>query len=167
MSLRKSLPTVAAFILALSGIAYAQQHQVTPQDNMRPGQEGPRQGRRGGKMKPHGRPGFMSELKLTEEQQEQQRAITQRHLESTKAQREELFKLREKRISGTLTAEDEARVKTLGQELHNSMQSMRNEIEGILTAEQRARLEQLESERKARGEEMRERHRERRQTVPR
>lgn len=167
MFLRKSLLAAAAFILGLSGIVYAQQPQSAPQESMRPGQEGPRQGRRGGKMKPHGRPGFMRELNLTEEQQEQQRAITQRHLESTKAQREELFKLREKRISGTLTAEDEARAKTLGQELHNSMQSMRNEIEGILTAEQHARLEQLESERKARSEEMRERRRESRETVPR
>jgi Spy/CpxP family protein refolding chaperone len=109
----------------------------------------------------------MRELNLTEEQRSQQRAIVQRHLASTKGQREELFKLREKRIAGTFTDEDIARVRALRQEMHDSMEGIRTEMEGVLTTEQRAQLEQLKAERKARHEEMRERFRERREAVPR
>ena len=93
----QSLPLVAALILALSAVAYAQEAQTTPQEGVRPHQEGRREGRRHGRMGGRlGRLGFMRELNLTEEQRTQQRSIAQRHLESTKAQREELFKLREK-----------------------------------------------------------------------
>jgi Spy/CpxP family protein refolding chaperone len=164
--LRKSLPLVAALILALSAIAYAQESQTAPQEGMRPGREGHRDGKRHRRMGGPERLGFMRELNLSEEQRSQQRAIVQRHLASTKSQREELFKLREKRIAGTFTDEDIARVRALRQEMHDSMEGIRTEMDGVLTSEQRARLEQLKAERKARHEEMRERFRERRE-VPR
>jgi Spy/CpxP family protein refolding chaperone len=165
--LRKSLPLAAALILALSAIAHSQESQTAPQEGMRPGREGHREGKRHGRMGGPGRLGFMRELNLTEEQLSQQRAIVQRHLASTKGQREELFNLREKRIAGTFTDEDIARVKVLRQEMRNSMEGIRTEMEGVLTSEQRARLEQLKAERKARHDEMRERFRERREAVPR
>jgi Spy/CpxP family protein refolding chaperone len=76
----------------------------------------------------------------------------QRRLESTKAQREELFKLREKRIAGTFTAEDEARTRALRQEIRTAMDGVRTEMAGVLTAEQKAKLEQLKKERKERME---------------
>ena len=72
----------------------------------------------------------------------------QRRLEGNKSQREELFKLREKRIAGTFTADDEARAKALRQEMRASMEGIRVEMEGILTAEQKTKLEQLKQERK-------------------
>jgi protein CpxP len=165
--LRKSLPLVAALILALSAIAHPQESQTKPQEGMRPGREGHREGKRHERMGGPESLGFMRELNLTEEQRSQQRAIVQRHLDSTKGQREELFNLREKRIAGTFTDEDIARVKALRQEMHNSMEGIRTEMDGVLTTEQRARLEQLKAERKARHEEMRERFRERREAVPR
>ncbi len=165
--LRKSLPLVAALILALSAIAHAQESQTAPQEGMRPGREGHREGKRHGRMEGPERLGFMRELNLTEEQRTQQRAIVQRHLASTKGQREELFTLREKRVAGTFTDEDIARVKVLQQEMHNSMEAIRSEMEGVLTTEQRAQLEQLKAERKTRHEEMREHFRERREVVPR
>ena len=168
MLLRKSLPLVAALILALSAVAYAQEAQTAPQEGVRPHQEGRREGRRHGRMGGRlGRLGFMRELNLTEEQRTQQRSIVQRHLASTKTQREELFKLREKRIAGTFTDEDGARAKVLRQEIHSSMEGIRREMEGVLTSEQRAKLEQLKSDRKARHEEMRGRRRERSEAVPR
>ena len=165
--LRKSLPLVAALILALSAIAHAQESQTKPQEGMRPGREGRGEGKRHRRMGGPERLGFMRELNLTEEQRSQQRAIVQRHLDSTKGQREELFNLGEKRIAGTFTDEDIARVKALRQEMHNSMEGIRTEMEGVLTTEQRARLEQLKAERKVRHEEMRERFRERGEAVPR
>jgi len=112
----------------------------------REGREGERMGRRGrmGRM--------MGELNLSEEQRQQSRAIVQRRLEATKSQREELFRLREKRIAGTFSADDEARAKALHQEIRNSMAGVREEMQSVLTAEQKARLEQLKQERKERME---------------
>src|ERR1051325_1291870 len=95
---------------------------------------------------------FMRELNLTDEQRQQQRAIMQRRLESTRSQREELFRLGEKRRAGTFTAEDEARAKALHQELRSSMESIRGEMDAVLTAEQKAKLEELKRERKQRME---------------
>lgn len=130
-----------------------------------------REGRRHDKIGKVGRPGWggfrgMRELNLTEAQRLQQRAIVERHLESIKAQREELFKLREKRAQGTFTTDDEARAEALRQEIHNSMQGAHSEIEGILTPEQRTKLEQFKAERKARHDEMLKRRQERRENTP-
>lgn len=128
-----------------------------------------REGRRHAKIARVGRPGWagfrgMPELNLTQDQRLQQRAIMERHLESIKANREELFKLREKRAQGTFTTDDEARAKALRQEIHNSRQGAHSEIEGILTPEQRTKLEQFKAERKARHEEILKRRQERRDT---
>ena len=169
---RRNLPVVISFILALGAIAFGQQPQAqAPEGGTRPDSLRHRDGRRHDENDSMGRHGFgrfpgMRQLNLTEDQRQQQRAIVQRHLENTKAQREELFKLREKRIAGEFTADDEARAKTLRLEIHSSMQGIHNEIEGILTAEQRTKLEQLKTERKARHERMRERRQERPQTNP-
>jgi Spy/CpxP family protein refolding chaperone len=108
----------------------------------------------------------MSELNLSDEQRQQHGAIVQRHLESIKAQREELLKLREKKAQGIFTAEDGARAKALRQEIHNSRQGADTEIEAILTPEQRAKLEQFKTERKARHDEMQKRRQERRENTP-
>lgn len=168
MLLRKILPLVGVLILVFSAVAYAQESQTAPQEGARPRQEGHREGRRHGRMGGRlERLGFMRELNLTEEQRTQQRSIMERHLGSTKAQREELFKLREKRIAGSFTEEDGARAKALRQEIHSSMEGIRREMDGVLTAEQRTKLEQLKSERKARHDEMRGRRKERSETVPR
>jgi Spy/CpxP family protein refolding chaperone len=95
---------------------------------------------------------LMRELDLSEQQRQQGRAIMQRRLESVKGQREELFKLREKRIAGTFTADDEVRAKALRQEMRTAMEGARTEMDGVLTAEQKAKLEGLEKERKERIE---------------
>lgn len=168
MSLRKSLPAVAAFVLAMSAMAYSQQPTVTQQENTRLRHKSGREGRRSpGKMGRLGNMRLMRELNLTEAQREQQRGILQRHLESTRVQREELFRLREKRIAGTFNAEDETRARVLRDEIHSSKESLRSEMQNVLTAEQRARLEQLQTERKAHREQMRERRREDREAIPR
>lgn len=162
MFLRKISSAMLA-ALALTAVTYAQQKPASTQEKIGIGQEGPREGRRHGRLGRHRGFAGMRELDLTEEQRQQQRAIMQRQLENTRAQREELFKLREKRIAGTLTPEDEARVQSLRRDLRDSMQSIRTEMESVLTAEQRTRLEQLKNERKARRDEMREHRRERRE----
>ena len=162
MFLRKISSAMLA-VLALTAVTYAQQKPASAQDKIGSGQEASREGHRHGRMGRHRGFSGMRELNLTEEQRQQQRAIVQRQLGNTKAQREELFKLREKRIAGTLTPEDEARVQSLHREIRDSRQGMRTELESVLTAEQRARLEQLKTERKERGDERREHKRERRE----
>ena len=168
MSSKKSLPALAAIILATSAAAYSQPATDTQQENKPSVQEGRREGRRRhGKMGGLGSMRLMRELDLTEAQREQQQAIVQRYVGNTRAQREELFKLRQKRIAGTFAAEDETRARVLRDEIHSSMENIRSEMQSVLTAEQRVRLEQLESARKARHEQTRERRRERRETIPR
>ena len=176
MFLRKSLLGVVGIILAFGMLAFAQEPQ--PQNPPVPDGTGrgermelrrerlhERMGRREGReMRGHkgGREGFGRrgpgmgsfgrELNLSDAQKEQSRAIMQRRLETTKVQREELFKMREKRIAGTFTAEDETRAKALHEQIRASMEGARTEMESVLTAEQKAKLELLKAERKAKHE---------------
>lgn len=167
MFLRKILPGVMIFVLGSSAVASGQQPQNPGPDGSRRPDRHDRMGRSEGHR--HGPMGHqrggefrgLRELNLTEDQSQQRRAITQRYLENIKSQREELFKLREKRMQGNLTAADEARARALRQEIQNSMQGMHSEIEAILTPEQRTKLKQIGAERKTRHDEMKKRQEER------
>jgi Spy/CpxP family protein refolding chaperone len=172
MFLRKSLLGLSGIILAGGMLVLAQQPQTQTPSATPDGTSGrdkierrersrERMGRQEGLGGYHrkGRRGagggmghLLRELNLSDEQRQQSRAIRQRRLESTKAQREELFKLREKRIAGTFAAEDKARARALHQEIRATMEAGRAEMAGILTAEQKARLEELKKERKAKIE---------------
>jgi Spy/CpxP family protein refolding chaperone len=179
MSLRKSLFGILGTILTCGAIAFAQdpQSQTTPtQDGAlsrdaieRMERHRERLGRREGMERGKGlgrRVGgghLMGELNLSDEQRQQSRAIMRRRLESTKSQREELFKLREKRIAGTFTAEDEVRAKAFRQEIRTAMDGVRTEMAGVLTAEQKSKLEELQKERKGRMEQRMKERQERRQ----
>lgn len=172
MLLRRIMPLLISLTLASGVITYAQEPQAQAQDDVRRGD-----GRRNresrsqdltGKDSRHkpGDFGGVRELNLTDQQRQLQQSIYQRHLESVKAQREELIGLRAKRLEGNFTAEDRARAQTLRQEIHNSMLAVHNEIELILTPEQRAKLEQIKNERKARRAERQKRRPERRENIP-
>jgi protein CpxP len=167
MFLRKSLLGISGIILACGMAAFAQEAQpqtpATQDDTFRKdriermeqhrerlGRREGMKGREGTGRRVRGMGHLMRELNLSDEQRQQSRAIMQRRLESTKTQREELFKLREKRIAGTFTAEDEARARALHQEIRTAMEGVRTEMAGVLTAEQKARLEELKKERKER-----------------
>lgn len=163
---RTSLTAVLGVLLGFNALAVAQQPQGAPPSGEMPHERmRHRDGRGQGKLGGPGELGLMRELNLTEDQRQQQRAIVKRHLESIKAQREELFRLREKRMDGTFSAEDETRAKALRQEIHNVMQGMGNDIDATLTSEQRTKLEQIKSERKARHDEMFRRREERRPNI--
>ena len=161
MFLRKSLITILGTGLALGTIAAAQQTQPQSPDagaqfkrrSERLAERGERGGRHEGMRHRGGIGHLIRELNLTDAQRQPARAIMQRRLQGTTTQREELFKLREKRIAGTFSAEDEARAKALRQEIHAAMEGIRTETAGVLTAEQKARVEELQKERKARLEE--------------
>ncbi|MGI8836612.1 MAG: Spy/CpxP family protein refolding chaperone [Pyrinomonadaceae bacterium] len=170
MFLRKSVISVSGLILILASVAVAQEAQpqspTTPDARMKTRLEGSARrgelGNRRGGMRHRGGIGrhLMKELNLTDEQRQQARAIMQRRLAGTKAQREELLTLREKSIAGTFTADDEARAKALRQEMRAAMEGSRAEMERLLTAEQKAQLEQMKQDRKSKVEERRKRRQE-------
>ena len=175
MFLRKSLFGIPGLVLACGIVAVAQEPQPqapSTQDGSFRQERTDRMERRrerlGGRegMRHEGRRGdgigqLTRELNLTEEQRQQHRAIVQRRLESTRTQREELFKLREKRMAGTFTEEDGARAKALHQEIRTAMDGVNTELAGVLTAEQKARLEQLKQERRAKMEQRKKERQER------
>lgn len=167
MFLRKSLFGVVGIMLAVGmGVCAQEKQSQTPstQDGTLQRERVERMERRRERMgdreglerrwaqERHGMGRLMGELNLTEEQRQQSRAIMERRLETTKLQREELFKLREKRIAGTFSADDEARARALHQEIRAAMEGARSEMDGVLTAEQKAKLEGLKKERKERME---------------
>ncbi len=173
MFMRKSLLGIVGIILAGGMVAFAQEPQPqtppAPDGTMRGERIEQRRERMRARMGRHqgagrhkgpegmGRRGpgmgrLMRDLNLSEVQREQSRAIMQRRLESTKVQREELVRLREKRMAGTFSTEDGTRAKALREEIRASMEGARAEMSGVLTAEQRARLEERKAERKAKHE---------------
>jgi Spy/CpxP family protein refolding chaperone len=146
--------------VACAGVGLAQQPDRAQQESEAGRVQ--REGRRGerGRGPDHKMMGMMRglrELNLTEAQATQTRAIMERAVEATKAQREELMRLREQSEQGTTTAQTSERAKQLRGEIRDAMGRGRAEITALLTPEQRARLEQMEQERKARHEERRKR----------
>jgi protein CpxP len=102
----------------------------------------------------------LSELNLTDEQQQQAHAIFERFAENTKPQREALQQLREQfEQQGAQTEETSQRARRLRTEMHEATQKARAEILAILTPEQRTKLEQMEQDLKAKREERRNRAR--------
>jgi Spy/CpxP family protein refolding chaperone len=106
---------------------------------------------------------ILRELNLTEAQQQQARTIVENHLAAIKPQREELSRLREQREQGAVQGDVSQRAKELRAQIQESMKNTRAQLLNILTAEQRAKFDQMETEFKARREQMRERHRRDRQ----
>ncbi len=140
-------------LLVFASTAWAQNPQgQTPEPNgsQRPFGRGEGRGFRHG----HGvfGPGVLRELNLTDDQKQQVRSLIEQSIESTKAQREELRQLGEKRSQGTLSTDDEARAKTLHEQMRASMKDTETKISAILTAEQRARLKEVMKERQANPE---------------
>lgn len=137
-------------LLTALGTAAQAQQPTSPGQNPTPGNE-MRRGRRGEEgrgMRRFGRKplGALRELNLSDDQRQQVRAIMERNFESTKALREELRTLGQKRSAGTLTPEEQARAKELRKQMALSMQSAMTEVQGTLTAEQKAKLEERKKE---------------------
>ncbi len=82
-------------------------------------------------------PRIMRELNVTDDQQKQIHAIIDQSTEGNKTQREEL---------------DEARARTLREQMRASMKETESKIAAILTPEQKAKLEELKKQREANHE---------------
>lgn len=85
----------------------------------------------------------LRQLNLTDQQQEQARAIRLATFESSKSQREELMQLGEKRRTGTFSESDRARAQELRRQLQESRQKARTQMASLLTPEQRTQLDEM------------------------
>jgi Spy/CpxP family protein refolding chaperone len=153
MFLRKNFTRAGlmlAFLIA-AGVGVQAQQPSTQKPAEGPGKmerggRGFRRGpRAGGNFGPH----LLGQLNLTDDQKKQVHAIVTQTFESNKATREELRQLGEKRRQGTLSADDEARARTLHKEMRAAMGETETKIAAVLTAEQKAKVEGLMKERKA------------------
>src|SRR5436309_7713157 len=167
MSFRTKIFTagLAMALFATVGFAQQQQNQTpgqTPEvkEDQRPFGRGQARGfqrERG----PRGLfdPRLMRELNLTDDQRQQIGQIVANNFENTKEQRELLGQLIEKKRQGTLTDEEQARLKSLHEQMRLSMQITESRIAALLTADQKAKLEQIIKERRENRERFGERRR--------
>lgn len=149
---KTTLAGLALALLTASAAGAQTQQPQSPAQNPTPGADTQRRFGRGKEhrgMRKFGRAPLaaLRELNLNDEQQKQVRAIMERNVNNTKALREELRTLGQKRFDGTLTPEEQARAKDLHQQMAQSMKSAMTEVQGILTADQKARLEEFRQER--------------------
>ena len=115
----------------------------------RPGRGEGRDFRRGPRLGRGFGPGMVRELNLTDDQKQQVHTITQQSFADSKAMRDELHQLGEKRRQGALTADEQARARTLHEQMRASMKDTQTKIAGLLTAEQKTKAEELMKERRA------------------
>ena len=145
---------LAMALFATVGFAQQQQNQTSGQSpEVKEGQRPPgREQARGFRRErgPRGLfdPRLMHELNLTDDQRQQIGQIVANNFENTKEQRELLGQLIEKKRQGTLTDEEQARLKSLHEQMRLSMQITESRIAALLTADQKAKLEQIIKERR-------------------
>lgn len=146
-------------LTALGAVAQAQQPQPSTQ-NPAAGTEtarpfGPQRGRgfrRGSGPGGGFGPRVLRELNLTDAQKQQVHSIIQQNFAGNKAVRDELRQLGEKRRQGTLTSDDQARLRVLHEQMRASMKDSKTKIGALLTADQKTKVEELRKERRANHE---------------
>ena len=157
--------TVAAAVFAFSTFTFAQDEKATTPAPDKEKAEKHYNGEGRGMHKGHGEGrGFghrhlgvmhmMHELNLTDAQKTQIQSIMQAN-KPDQAVRDEMKTLFEAKRSGTLTADQQARIATLREQAKAKRQSVHQQIMAVLTPEQKAQLEQKKQEMKQRREERR------------
>jgi protein CpxP len=117
-------------------------------------------GRHGKGFGHHGMRGGMgmrgfAKLNLTDDQKTQMKTLRESFHTSTQAQRQEMFGLMKQKHDGTLTAEGEARMKDLHNQMKTAGEGLHANMLGVLTAEQKTQLETMKQEFKQKWEERR------------
>lgn len=120
-------------------------------------------GMRGGMMGMRGmrgmRFGGLRGIQLTDAQKEQIKAIHEAN-KPNDANREEMKTLMQAKRAGTITAEQEARLKAIHESAKTRMKDVHAQILNVLTAEQKAQIEQRRNQMQQRREEFRQKRQE-------
>lgn len=165
MSFKQKIVSVVAAgfaVVSFSAFAAAQDTTNQTQDSTQKQERGEHRGfgKRGeGRMGKEGRGGKMGmrelrELNLTDAQKQQIGDIMKANRAANPETFQEMRTLSEAKRSGTLTAEQTDRLKTLKQQMRQNAEQTRQQVMAVLTAEQRTQLEQSKAKRK---QEMKER----------
>ncbi|HLM02201.1 MAG TPA: Spy/CpxP family protein refolding chaperone [Pyrinomonadaceae bacterium] len=183
MSLKRKILSGAVSglaVVALGSFAMAQDNSTTtPQreDNQKSERrwekrgEGKRDGMRRGGHRHGGGFGMrgLRELNLTDAQKEQIRTIIESrrsNRQANQAQRDELRQIVEAKRGGTITAEQESRLRAFRAERREAARQLHEQILAVLTPEQKTQLEQMKQERQKRREEFRQRRQQQNRTAP-
>lgn len=100
----------------------------------------------------------LAQLNLTDAQRQQIRAIMESNRGAEKNQQnfDEIRTLMQAKRDGTITAEQQERLKSFKQERRRKAEATRQQVLAVLTAEQRAQLEQIKQQRREQKRERRE-----------
>lgn len=152
VSLALAVGTFSTFIAAQDSTATTQTDSTKKErkferraDGMR-GDKGMRGGKRGGDRMMMG---ALHRLNLTDAQKEQIKTIHESS-KPNQALREEMRGLAQKRHDGSITEQDQARLKEIRSQMQSSAEQTHKAVLAVLTNEQRAQLEQMKSEKRER-----------------
>lgn len=163
--------TLAGLIAAFSSVSMAQDTKTETPTTTPDKVEKPFKGQRGGfgkfggrgfggkKRGGHGMRGFMRGIELTDAQKDQIKAIREAN-KPDQALMDEFRSLRKAKHDGTLTADQEARIKTLREQAQAKGKAVHEQIMNVFTAEQKAQIEKNKLEMKQRHEQFRQKREE-------
>lgn len=174
MSLKQKLVSTITLVFAIAAFttfASAQNTTTQTQDSVKKQQKSKRGdfGRRGGRgfgKEKHGDKMMMREfsrLNLTDAQKSQIKSLMEANRAANQGTQQELRDLAMKKRSGSITADEQVRFKTLREQAKASAEQTHNTILALLTAEQHTQLNQMKAERKQKKEERKQKMQERRQ----
>lgn len=158
--------TFAFALFAFSTFASAQETPKTDTDAQKQEKREWRKGKRDGMGKGFRRGGGMRgfrDLNLTDDQKAKIRTIMESN-RPDQALREEMQTIRQAKRDGTMTAEQQERLKTLRGQFKTKHEAVQQQILAVLTPEQRQQFEAKKAEMKLKREEFRKQRRENRQT---
>lgn len=163
--------TLAGLVAAFSSVSMAQETKVEAPSTAPDKVEKPFKGHRGGFGKFSGRGfggkkhgsrgmrGFMRGIELTNAQKDQIKAIREAN-KPDQATMDEFRSLRKAKHDGTLTADQEARIKTLREQTQAKGKAVHEQIMNVFTTEQKAQIEKNKLEMKQRHEQFRQKREE-------
>jgi Spy/CpxP family protein refolding chaperone len=96
-----------------------------------------------------------AKLNLSEDQKTQMKSLREGFHTSIQPQRQEMFGLMKQKHDGTLTADGEARLKDLHNQMKTAGEGLHANMMNVLTAEQKTQLETMKQEFKQKWEERR------------
>jgi Spy/CpxP family protein refolding chaperone len=140
--------TILAVVFSMSAAAQdsgtGQQTAPQREGGRRGGPGGGRGDREGGGMMR-----MLADLNLTDAQKQQVQGILKSSNETNRPKQEEVLRLRQQSEQGTLSADDQAKLKQLQADVRAARQKTHEDIVAVLTPEQQAKLKEIEQQRKA------------------